>query len=85
MGGETDSEAGTALAGRGSASQRESTSSAPALSSGRLPLPHFGEWMQLGQPDSHGQRSRSSRTLPSSAGSAPKPRRAIPTPPTWPS
>lgn len=32
-----------------------STRSAPALSSGSLPLPHFGDWMHAGQPASQGQ------------------------------
>ena len=29
---------------------RRATMIAPALSSGSLPLPHFGDWMQAGQP-----------------------------------
>jgi len=36
----------------------------PALSNGRLPLPHFGDWTQDGHPSSHGQcriRSRVAR------------------------
>ena len=38
-----------------------SSREAPALSSGSLPLPHFGDWTHEGQPSSHGQASISSR------------------------
>ena len=38
-----------------------STLIAPALSSGSLPLPHLGDWMHDGQPDSHSQAATASR------------------------
>jgi hypothetical protein len=38
--------------------------SAACLSSGLLPLPHFGDWMHDGQPDSHGQARRSAAVRP---------------------
>ncbi len=34
---------------------------APCLSSGSLPLPHFGDWMHDGHPDSHSQAAMASR------------------------
>lgn len=40
---------------------RSSNRTAPALSSGSLPLPHLGDWMHDGQPDTQGQPAMRSR------------------------
>jgi secretion/DNA translocation related TadE-like protein len=76
-----DSAPGTVLP----ASSSRSSRIAPALSSGSLPLPHFGDWMQDGQPRSHSQAVMAARVAPSHSPARWKPRSAKPAPPGWPS
>ena len=52
---------GRAKAGPLYASSSFSSTTEPALSSGSLPLPHLGDWMQDGQPRSHSQAVIASR------------------------
>lgn len=67
---------------RGQASTRKlSTVTAPALSSGALPLPHLGDWTQLGQPSAQAQPATASRVAASQLRAARKPRSANPAPP----
>lgn len=67
---------------RGQASRRKlSTVTAPALSSGALPLPHLGDWTQLGQPSAQAQPATASRVAASQLRAARKPRSANPAPP----
>src|SRR5438093_11154640 len=61
---------------RASAIQR-----AAPLSSGLLPLPHFGDWTQDGQPETHGQPRRSSLVVSSSPARPSNPLAARPQPP----
>lgn len=42
-----------------------STATAPALSSGSLPFPHFGDWTQDGHPAGHSQEAIASRVAAS--------------------
>jgi secretion/DNA translocation related TadE-like protein len=44
-------------------STRSSSRTAPALSSGSLPFPHLGDWMQDGHPVAHGQSAIRSRVI----------------------
>ena len=67
------------------ASTTSSSRTAPALSSGSLPLPHFGDWTQDGQPSRHSQEAMASRVAVSHATAAAWPRSAKPAPPGWPS
>ena len=71
--------------GASAAANPDRTLIAPALSSGSLPLPHFGDWMHDGQPDSHSHAATASRVARIQAGKASKPRSAKPAPPGWPS
>lgn len=54
---------------------------APALSSGSLPLPHFGDWTHDGQPLSQPQDAMASRVARSQVVAAAYPRSAKPAPP----
>ena len=58
---------------------------APPLSSGSLPLPHFGDWMQDGQPVEHSHAAIASRVAVSHSRTRRYPRSAKPAPPGWPS
>lgn len=60
-------------------------STAAALSRGSFRLPHLGDWMQEGQPDSHGHRSMVRSVAPIQSLSTAYPFSVIPTPPGWPS
>lgn len=51
--------------GEASRSSRSSRRTAPALSSGSFPLPHFGDWMHEGHPDTQPQSAIRSRVIPS--------------------
>lgn len=62
-----------------------STRTAPALSSGSLPLPHFGDWTHEGQPLSHSQLATVARVACSHSRSTAYPRSAKPAPPGCPS
>ena len=64
---------------------RASSSSAPALASGSLRLPHFGDWTHDGQPRSQRHSKISRCASPTSVSKRGKPCRVIPTPPGWPS
>src|SRR5699024_8998638 len=55
-----------------------SSLSAPALSSGWLPLPHFGDCTQDGQPDSQGQERTASKVAAIHSGKRLKPSSAKP-------
>lgn len=54
---------------------------APALSSGSLPLPHFGDWTHDGQPLSQPHDAMASRVARSQVAAAAYPRSAKPAPP----
>jgi secretion/DNA translocation related TadE-like protein len=58
-----------------------STRTAPALSSGSLPLPHLGDCTQDGQPLSHSQLATVARVACSQRRSTAKPRSLKPAPP----
>lgn len=68
-----------------SASSTSSSVTASVFANGLLRLPHFGDWTQDGQPDSHSQPAIVSRVARSQARAASKPRWAKPAPPGWPS
>ncbi len=57
--------AGPLFAAGGYASSVLSSRTAPALSSGSLPLPHLGDWIQEGQPRSHSQAVIAASVAPS--------------------
>lgn len=54
---------------------------APPLSSGSLPLPHFGDWTHEGQPLSQPHEAMASRVARSHVAAAAYPRSAKPAPP----
>ena len=54
---------------------------APALSSGSLPLPHLGDWTHDGQPSVHSQATMAWRVTRSHRGATSWPRSANPAPP----
>jgi secretion/DNA translocation related TadE-like protein len=56
------------LAGGASAKIASSSWTAPALSSGSLPLPHLGEWTHDGHPSVHSQATMASRVTRSHRG-----------------
>ena len=56
------------LAGGAPARIASSSWTAPALSSGSLPLPHLGEWTHDGQPSVHSQATMASRVTRSHRG-----------------
>lgn len=58
---------------------------AACLASGWLPLPHFGDWTQEGQPASHRHSAMISRVADSHSRAAAYARSAKPAPPGWPS
>ena len=64
-----------------SRSSRSSRRTAPALSSGSLPLPHLGDWMHDGQPEVHVQSAIRSRVIRSQVSAMAYPRSANPAPP----
>jgi secretion/DNA translocation related TadE-like protein len=51
--------------GDASRSSRSNRRTAPALSSGSLPLPHLGDWMHDGHPEAHAQFAIRSRVIAS--------------------
>jgi secretion/DNA translocation related TadE-like protein len=67
----------------GPSSSSDSSSTAPALSSGALPLPHAGLWTHDGQPWAQEQAATRSRVAASHSRAAAKPRAAKPAPPGW--
>ena len=74
-----------AAGGAAPASRVESSRTAPVLDSGSLPLPHFGDWMQEGQPASQPQDSMARAVACSHSLAVWKPRSAKPAPPWCPS
>ena len=62
-----------------------SSAIAPALSSGELPLPHFGDWMHDGQPDSQRQERTASNVASIHSAKRSKPALEKPAPPGVPS
>src|SRR5690606_7490494 len=66
-------------------SSASSSRSAPGLLSGSFPFPHFGDWMQEGQPVLHSQSAMAARVAASHSRAAAYPRSAKPAPPSWPS
>jgi secretion/DNA translocation related TadE-like protein len=69
------------LAGGAPDSRVSSNVIAPALSSGSLPLPHFGDWTHDGQPFSQPHDAIASRVARSQVAAAAYPRSAKPAPP----
>lgn len=64
-----------------SRSRRSSKRTAPFLSRGSLPLPHFGDWMQEGQPVEQAQEAMRSRVTASHCAAIRYPCSANPAPP----
>ena len=67
------------------ANTTSSTRIASGLESGSLPLPHFGDCTQDGQPDSQPHSAIASRVARSHAAAVPYARSANPAPPGCPS
>ena len=62
-----------------------STLTASTLLNGSLPLPHFGDWTQDGQPCSQPHEAIAARVAPSHSRATWNARSEKPAPPGWPS